>query len=67
MIKVWRAEPRREICQSNWIGRLESCCMIHATDALMARTVECWQNAMQNCQVAQRYVLGGERREEESR
>lgn len=33
MIKVWRAEPRREICQSNWTERLETCCMVHPTDA----------------------------------
>lgn len=33
VIKVWRAEPRREICQSNWTERLETCCMIHPTDA----------------------------------
>lgn len=36
MIRVWRAESRGEICQSNWSKRLESCFMVHATDALIA-------------------------------
>lgn len=42
VIKVWRAESRREICQSNWSKRLETCCMVHHTDALIAQMVGCW-------------------------